>query len=346
MLTKLNYQYAIGDFSRTSDRLIRLIQQWNLSVNAFITGGTGFLGAHLIHELSNQGWTMLVLRREKSDVSRIEGLPNVNFVSGDITDIESLRKVIPDKIEAVFHLAGSVAINELGTRNMVDVCLEKEVGRFIYTSTVAIFDWNFGPRIDETYPKNEWSDDQYVRSKKLADDEVDIGVKRGLDAVYLHPSAIFGRYDRDGWATVFKEIKKGVPFNMSTPGGGSICNARTVMAAHVKAYHLGIKGERYILGGTDYSWYEVMQKIAGILGVPPLRKPLPHPLFNVTCILDRFFSGLMGKEPLLSKHVQDIVGAYIYSSSGKAVKELEYDISNIDDMLNESYKSLKEEELI
>jgi hypothetical protein len=54
----------------------------------------------------------------------------------------------------------------------------------------------------------------------------------------------------------------------------------------------------------------------------------------------------MKKEPLLSKHVQDIVGAYIYSSSDKAVRELEYDISNIDEMLGESYESLKEEGLI
>jgi nucleoside-diphosphate-sugar epimerase len=327
-------------------------------VKAFVTGGTGFLGAHLIHELSKQGWNIQVLRREKSDISRIEDLAGVEFVYGDITDIESLRKTIPEKVDAVFHLAGSVAvlpahlehtrfaINEQGTKNMVDVCLEKQIGRFIYTSTVAIFDWNYGPRIDESYPKNEWSDDQYVNSKKLADDEVDKGVKRGLDAVYLHPSAIFGRYDRDGWATVFKEIKKGLPFNMSSPGGGSICNARTVMAAHVKAFHVAGKGERYILGGPDYTWYEVMQKISGILGLPPLRKPLPHPLFNLTCMLERFFSGLMKKEPLLSKHVQDIVGAYIYSSSDKAVKELEYDVSNIDEMLGESYESLKEEGLI
>lgn len=327
-------------------------------VKAFITGGTGFLGTHLIHELINQGWQVTVLRREKSDVSRIKNLESVEFVYGDITDIDSLRNAIPNNIEAVFHLAGSVAvlpahlehtryaINELGTKNMVDVCLEKEIGRFIYTSTVAIFDWQHGPRIDESYPKNEWSDDPYVRSKKLADDEVDKGVEKGLDAVYMHPSAIFGRYDRDGWATVFKEIKKGVPLNMSTPGGGSVCNARTVMAAHVIAYHKGGKGERYILGGPDYTWYEVMQKIAVILNLPPLRKPLPHPLFNLTCILERFFSRLMGKEPLLSKHVQDIVGAYIYSSSSKAIEDLNYDVSTLDEMLNESYQSLKEEGLI
>lgn len=327
-------------------------------VKAFITGGTGFLGTHLIHELINQGWQVTVLRREKSDVSRIKNLESVEFVYGDITDIDSLRNAIPNNIEAVFHLAGSVAvlpahlehtryaINELGTKNMVDVCLEKEIGRFIYTSTVAIFDWQHGPRIDESYPKNEWSDDPYVRSKKLADDEVDKGVEKGLDAVYMHPSAIFGRYDRDGWATVFKEIKKGVPLNMSTPGGGSVCNARTVMAAHVIAYHKGAKGERYILGGPDYTWYEVMQKIAVILNLPPLRKPLPHPLFNLTCILERFFSRLMGKEPLLSKHVQDIVGAYIYSSSSKAIEDLNYDVSTLDEMLNESYQSLKEEGLI
>lgn len=324
-------------------------------MEAFVTGGTGFLGAHLIQELSQQGWKVKVLRREKSDISRIQNLPGVEFVYGDITDINSLRQAIPEKTNAIFHLAGSVAvlpahlehtryaINEQGTQNMVTVCLEKNIGRFIYTSTVAIFDWEHGSRIIEDYPKNEWSDDPYVRSKKLADDEVDKGVLRGLDAVYMHPSAIFGRYDRDGWATLFKEIKKGIPLNIATPGGGSVCNAKTVMAAHIEAYHHGKTGARYILSGTDYTWFEVMQKIASMLGKPPLRKPLPHPLFNLTCIMERFFAGLIGKDPLLSKHVQDIVGAYIYSSSEKAINELKYDISTLDEMLNESYESLKEE---
>jgi dihydroflavonol-4-reductase len=327
-------------------------------MEAFVTGGTGFLGTHLIHELSQEGWQIKVLVRATSDLSRIEALPGIEFILGDITDIESLRKAIPANVDAVFHLAGSVAvlpahlehtrfaINEQGTKNMVDVCLEKNIGRFIYTSTVAIFDWEHGPRITEDTPKNEWSDDPYVRSKKLADDEVDKGVLAGLDVVYLHPSAIFGRYDRDGWATAFKEVNKGLPMNMGTPGGGSVCNARTVMSAHVKAYHQGKCGERYILSGTDQTWFEVMQKIAVILEKPPLHKPLPTPLFNLTCMVERFFSGLMGKEPLLSKHVQDIVGAYIYSSSAKAIEVLEYDVSTVDEMLMDSYTSLKEEGLL
>ena len=157
-------------------------------MKAFVTGGTGFLGTHLIGELSQKGWIITVLRREKSDISRIKDLPGVEFVYGDILDIESLKISMPEKVDAVFHVAGSVAIlpahlehtrfaiNEVGTQNVVDVCIEKEIGRLIYTSTVAIFDWEHGDLIDESYPKNEWSDDEYVKSKKLADDVVDLGV--------------------------------------------------------------------------------------------------------------------------------------------------------------------------
>jgi nucleoside-diphosphate-sugar epimerase len=49
-------------------------------MKAFVTGGTGFLGAHLIRELSKEGWELQVLRREKSDISRIKDLPGVEFV--------------------------------------------------------------------------------------------------------------------------------------------------------------------------------------------------------------------------------------------------------------------------
>jgi len=327
-------------------------------MKAFVTGGTGFLGTHLIGELSHKGWEITVLRREQSDISRIKDLPGVEFVYGDILDLESLKKAMPEKVDAVFHAAGSVAIlpahlehtrfaiNEDGTKNVVEVCIDKDIGRLIYTSTVAIFDWEKGDFIDENYPKNEWSDDEYVRSKKLADDAVDLGVKRGLDVVYMHPSAVFGRHDRDGWASAFKEIKKGLPLNMASPGGGSVCNARTVMAAHLSAYYNGTRGGRYILGGPSHTWFEVMNKITVLLNKPKLRAPFPTPIFNVVCMSERFISRLMKKEPLLSKHVQDIVGAYIYSDSSKAIKELGYDVSTLDEMLSDTYESLKEEGLI
>jgi nucleoside-diphosphate-sugar epimerase len=192
-------------------------------MKAFVTGATGFLGTHIVENLVNEGWELIILKREASDLTAFKNFKNIQYVDGDITDIESLRRGIPEKIDAVFHIAGSVAhlphhlensryeINVKGTRNMVDVCLEKNIGRFIYTSTVLVYDFRSAKKFDESTPLNEWFKDPYVNSKKLAEEEVVKGIKNGLDAVIMQPSAVFGSFDKATWSKMFLEIEKGLP---------------------------------------------------------------------------------------------------------------------------------------
>ncbi|MCW8091256.1 NAD-dependent epimerase/dehydratase family protein [Alteromonas sp. ASW11-130] len=327
-------------------------------MRAFITGATGFLGRHLVELLVKEAEEITVLVRKTSNLETLKKFPQIKFAYGDILDPNSLKEAIPDEVDAVFHVAGSVAvlpeklehtrydINVVGTKNVVEACLEKNIGKLIYTSTVVVFDWRHGERIDESFPKNRWCNDAYVRSKTLADDEVDKGVEKGLNAVYMHPSAVIGKYDRGGWASLFTEIKKGVPMNMAAPGGGSICSAREVMQAHIDAYHHAEPGSRYILGGFDRTWYEVMQKVAKLLGKKKLKKPTNRLIFLLCCYLDRFFSRVVGKEPTLTKHVQDIVSIEIYSDSRKAMEEIKYRVVALDTMLEECFTDLKSEKLV
>ena len=106
-------------------------------MKAFITGSTGFLGTHIVQELSHLGWEIIALHRKKSDLTNLKSIPDIKLCCGDITDIDSLREGIPQNIDCVFHLAGSVGtlpqhlektrykINVDGTRNVVQVCKEK-----------------------------------------------------------------------------------------------------------------------------------------------------------------------------------------------------------------------------
>lgn len=320
-------------------------------MKAFITGATGFVGTHVVKMLAEEGWEIIILKRDNSDISEFKDIQNIQYSLGDITDVDSLKKAIPEKVDAVFHIAGSVAhlphhleytrynVNVQGTRNMVDVCLEKKIGRFIYTSTVLVYDFHVKKGFNENAPINEWCRDPYINSKKLAEEEVLRGLDKGLDAVILQPSAVFGSFDKATWSKMFIEIERGLPFPFAPYGGGSVCHVKKVAEAHVKAFHTGKKGRRYILGGPDVSWLEVMQQISKILNKKGPKWKLPTPLFKMYGWCEFLFSTyILKRDPMLTPHSIDILCETVYSDSSLAFKELGYRSSNLEEMLSDCYE--------
>lgn len=289
-------------------------------MKAFVTGGTGFLGTHVIKELDAQGWEIIALVRENSDRTEMNKCKNISFVKGDITNLDSLRNGIPEGVDAVFHIAGSVEhlphhleytrykINQGGTANVVQAALEKKVKRLIYTTTVLTLDFDADRPLVEDTPPNLWSKDEYIHSKRLADDEVRKGMSKGLDAVFMHPSAVFGSYDKATWSKMFLEIERGLPLPFAPPGGGSICYVREVAKAHVTAAKHAKSGSHYILGGPDTMWLTVGQNIAKILGKPGPRWALPAPVFKLYGYTEHFISTrILRREPMLTPHTTELL---------------------------------------
>lgn len=319
-------------------------------MKAFVTGGTGFLGTHLVKALDRQGWEIIALHRKTSDLTELKKCQKIEFTLGDITDLESLKRGIPQNVDAVFHVAGSVGhlphnlensrylINQTGTRNVIETCKEKSIGRLIYTSTVLTYDFHKYRPLTENAERNLWCKDPYIHSKRLADEEVDKGLSSGLDIVYLHPSAVFGSYDKDTWSKMFLEIKRGLPLPFAPPGGGSVCHALKVAEAHVTAFHRGKKGQHFILGGPDVTWLQVSQEIAKILKAPGPRWRLPTLLFKAYGWSEFLISSALRRNPMLTPHTIDILTETIYSDSTLAAKELDYKSSTLREMLEDCHQ--------
>lgn len=324
-------------------------------MKAFVTGGTGFLGTHVIKELDAQGWEIIALVRENSDRTELNKCAHITFARGDITDIDSLRNGIPEGVDAVFHIAASVEnlphhlestrykINQEGTRNIVEICLEKKIRRLVYTTTVLTLDFHASRPLIENSPSNEWCRDSYIHSKKLADDEVKKAQEKGLDVVFMHPSAIFGSYDKATWSKMFLEIERGLPLPFAPPGGGSVCYVREVAKAHVTAFSKSISGEHYILGGPDETWLSVAKMIANILNKPSPKWPLPILIFKIYGYVEHFISTkILKRDPMLTPHTIDILCETIFSKSDKAVRELNYRIVPLEEMLMDCYNWMVE----
>ena len=114
---------------------------------AFVTGATGFLGLNLVEQLTAAGWSVVALHRATSDLGPLRAFP-VEPVEGDLLDLASLKRALPQRVDAVFHVAADTSvwarnnprqtrINVGGTQNLLEAALAAEARRFIHTST-----WN------------------------------------------------------------------------------------------------------------------------------------------------------------------------------------------------------------
>jgi nucleoside-diphosphate-sugar epimerase len=322
---------------------------------AFVTGGTGFLGRHIIDNLVAEGWDVIALHRSNSNIDHLRKI-RVKLVEGAITDLASIESVIPDEIDAVFHVAGNTNMWSLmndqqtqdnvdGTRNVVTVALEKRVNRFVYTSTIATFGFHPECIAEETQSNSSDSWINYFRSKWEAEQEVKSGISRGLDAVMLNPSNIIGPYDYKNWSQMFLMVKQNkLPALPS--GEASFCHAQEVGKAHVAAYHKGRSGHNYLLGGVDATYSEVFHEIGKMLNRPVPDRVLPTWLMNV---IGRFYllvSYVTRKEPNLTPEKIALTSGRLVCSSEKANRELNYQPVSLEGMLRDCYDWMVSENLI
>ena len=244
---------------------------------AFVTGASGFIGVNLVKQLGEAGWSVTAMHRETSDITYLRPLPATRVV-GDIGDRAFLESAIPEGVDAVFHVAGNVSFdssgdeaqthaNVAGTRAVVAAAQARSAGRFIHTSTGAVFGLHDGVPIDETAPSN--ADEipvNYCRTKKAAEDIVLEAAAGDLDAVCVNPGNVVGPYDRVIWGPFVQAIASGAMTTVGT-GGGSFCHIDETAKAHIAAFELGRRGERYILAGANERFATAAAIVAELTGV-------------------------------------------------------------------------------
>lgn len=318
---------------------------------AYVTGSTGFLGLNIVACLCDQGWDVVALRRRSSNTRDLDRL-QVRQVEGDVTDIESLRRTLPDKVDAVFHVAADTVmwsklaarqnhINITGTRNMVQVALEKQVGRFIHTSSVGAFGVVQDAVIDEQTPSKAMEGRiNYYRSKYLAEQEVLAGIRQGLDAVILNPAQIVGPYDYHYTPLMFHTIKRGGLLAM--PQGGSVCgHVRDYARAHVAAFDKGRCGERYLLGGVHASYDEILRTIGRLVNRKLPNIPFPPRLMSAIAVVMDNVSRVTNREPVLCTEKVILLNSHLRVNSRKAEQELGFSTCSLEDMFRDCYEWMK-----
>lgn len=328
---------------------------------AFVTGGTGFLGLNLVEQLVADGWQVTCLHRKEADTATLASF-GVALRRGDILDLDSLTRAMPEGADAVFHLAADTSLwarnnaaqmrtNIDGTRNMVAVAARRGAGRFVFTSSWSA--WGpggqrprfKGPITEDTPKRGDRSWINYERTKYFAERQILTAIERGLDAVILNPSHIMGRYDRHNWSRMITLAVRGklpgVP-----PGHGEFCHAEAVARAHVAAVDRGETGANYLLGGPTASFAEILQTIGEVAGRPVRARQVPAWLFQAVAHIGTWWGGLRGREPTVTPEAAAIVLARPHIASTRARDVLGYESPDLRTMIADCHAWLKAEGLL
>lgn len=259
----------------------------------FVTGGTGFIGSHLIGELVGNGHDVIVLTRSRSNAS---DLPDeIEVVEGDITDKESFREEI-EGVDGVFHLAAwfqvgpgpwnedkAERINVEGTRNVLELIDELNVPKGVYLSTIGVYGNTGGEVVDEGYRSPNSFPSIYQETKWRAHYEVaDPMIEDGLPLVITTLGAIFGPRDKDYGGTprtAFTDYLDGdlpvVPSDFVLSIDYVEDTARNIY----RAMQNGEPGEEYIIASEPCSLAEPFEIAEELTGIDAPR-PVPGTIFR------------------------------------------------------------------
>ena len=318
---------------------------------AFITGASGFVGRNMLDQLTAGDWKVTALYRPGRKPAWAERYA-VRWVEGDLLSEDSLSHALPRDADAVFHVAADTSIwrrnnerqrrvNVEGTHNLVEAALRAGAKRFIHTSTWNVYGLEQGVIHEDLPQSGRTSWIGYNRTKAEAEDLVRAAISRGLNAVFINPSHIIGRYDTENWVRMITLVEKGklpgVP-----PGSGSFCHAEQVARAQVSAVTAGRVGENYLLGGTDASFLQVIRIIGEITQRPVPRRPMPAPLLKAYARVLEAISTITGREPMLTPEGAAMVTEHPRVASSKAERELDYRPVDLRTMLLDAYRWLSD----
>jgi dihydroflavonol-4-reductase len=306
-----------------------------LSNKVLVTGGTGFLGAYILQELVQKGYSVRAIRRSQQIPFYIPGniLSQVEWITGDVLDVVSLMEAMQD-VDAVIHAAGKVSfaardkpamykINVEGTANMVNAAIEANVKRFVHISSVAAIGRNAsGETVTEG---KKWQQTKlntpYAISKYYAEMEVWRGAGEGLDAVVVNPSTIlgYGNWSNSSCA-IFKSVYNEFPWY--TRGINGFVGVEDVAKAVVLIMESEVSGERFIISNDNWTFQQMLNSIADGFGKKRPHKEATPLLGAMAWRLEKVKSMFSGKKPLLTRHSAKVAHSKTYFDNGKILQTL------------------------
>ncbi|MBX7241457.1 MAG: NAD-dependent epimerase/dehydratase family protein [Bacteroidia bacterium] len=315
-------------------------------MKVLVTGGTGFLGEYIVRELLSFHYEVVLLVRNPSKCV-FRDSPGVTIVEGDILDIVVLDEVI-NEVEWVIHAAAMVSfspsdveemnrININGTENIVNLCLEAEVKKLVFVSSIAALGRteNQGMISENTRWVPYALNSKYAISKRKAELEVLRGKEEGLEVVILNPGVILGAGDWNrSSGQIFKLVYKGLRFY--NRGVNGYVGVKDVARAIRLVLETPLEnGERFVLVSENMSQKDLFTEIALSMNKRPPQWELPPFLAKMAGFVFELIGKITGKKTLISREtVRTSLHQHFYDGS-KITRKLNFQYTPLKEVIRE-----------
>ena len=274
-------------------------------MKAFVTGGTGFVGAHLVQALRARGDQVTCLVRNPAKAQAL-GWTDVRLVRGDLDDVTALREGCADA-EVIYHVAGRISArdrdeflraNRDGTAKLLEAAAQRSRGRFVFVSSLAAAGPTVpGTPIDESRPPSPVT--PYGESKLAA--ELLVRAMAGSWTI-VRPPTVYGEWDREvlkvfklaraGLAPVFGDGSQELSVIYAGDLAAALVAAATAPAAANRVY--------YAAHPVMTTSRELVRAIGRAVGRQPRIVPLPGPIARGLLWTIGSIAHLAGRATLLS----------------------------------------------
>ena len=305
-------------------------------MKVLVTGGTGFVGSHVIDELLKKKYQIRAIARKSSNTKWLKG-KDVEIFTASLDDKDSLISAM-EGIEGVLHIGGLTAARDLeefmkgnlgGTKNLLEAAkvYKNNIKRFLYCSSQTVM----GPAKSINEPSKE--EDvcnpltSYAKSKREAELYVLSNLKE-FPITIVRPPAVYGERD-SAILTFFQAMNN----RLGTMIGFdekyvSMVQVRDLARGIVMAFESEKAiGETYFISSKEfYTWPQIIKITENVMAKKALKLRLPHCLVLTIAGISGFFGKFASKPPVLNYEKGiDITQRYWICSPDKAKRDFGYE---------------------
>jgi nucleoside-diphosphate-sugar epimerase len=322
-------------------------------MKVFVTGGTGFIGGHIVRKLRERGDEVRALARDPDKAADLRDV-GCELIAGTLADAVAIRGGM-ERCDAVIHGAAIYEVgipdsqhramyeaNVLGTENVLRAALDTRIAKVVYVSTVAAFGNTHGQVVDETYEHPGKSFTSYYEQTKYEAHNVAkrLIAEESLPCVIVQPGGVYGPDDHSALGKQMHDFLAGrMPLLAFPDVGFNMVHVEDVADGVLLALDKGKLGESYVLGSQITTMRELIETVAKVAGKKAPKRAIPTPLMKAMTPIGPIVGKVMGQPPNLRELISSADGVTFWAKHDKAMAELDYSPRGLETGLRETFEA-------
>lgn len=319
-------------------------------MKVFVTGGTGFIGGHVVRMLRARGDEVRALVRDPERGRELAD-GGCELIAGSLTDAPSIRDGM-EGCDAAIHGAAVYEVgipasahramyeaNVLGTENVLRAALDARLGKVVYISTVAAFGNTRGQVVDEAYEHPGSGFTSYYEQTKYQAHRVArrLIAEEALPCVIVQPGGVYGPKDHSALGKQMSDFLAGRMPAVAFPDlGMNMVHVEDVAGGVLLALDAGKPGQSYVLGGQITTMREMIETLARVSDRKAPKRNVPTGLLKAMTPVGGLIGKLMGQPPNLRELISSADGVTFWAKHDKAMSELDYSPRNLEQGLRDT----------